>query len=330
MNRITRIATAVLTASCLTIPVAAAAQDVTLKLGWTTSDSKMDPYAVGAHLFKDKLEELSGGSITVELYPSRQLGDEKQMMEGLRFGTVDAALTTNSVVTQMEERFGLFDLPFIFASAEKAHTLLDSEVGAELAATLEPKGIVDLGYMEGGFRHMLNNRHPITQPADVEGVKFRVMQSPMFIQMFDSLGGAPVPMAWGETFTAIQQGTIDGLEGAVSVFYASNFQDVSKYISLTRHNYSTVHLLMSQMTMNKLSDEQKAAVREAARHAVEGQRARNAELEKESIRLITDAGVTVNEVADLSEFRTLMEPVYANYRDNVDAELLDRALEILK
>ena len=158
----------------------------------------------------------------------------------------------------------------------------------------------------------------------------QVMQNPMFIQMFESLNGAPVPMAWGETFTAIQQGTIDGLEGAVSVFYASNFQDVSKYISLTRHNYSTVHLLMSKMAMNKLSDEQQAAVKEAAKYAVDAQRVRNGELEKESIALISEAGVQVNEVSDLSQFRDLMDPVYANYRDNVDADLLTRALETLE
>lgn len=330
MMRKTFVSVAYVVAGTFAMPMFALAQEATLKLGWTTSDSEMDPYAIGAHLFKEHVEELTDGTVVVELYPSQQLGDERQMMEGLRFGSVDVALITNSVVTQMEEEFGLFDLPFIFSSTEKAHMLLDSQIGDELAAALEPKGIVNMGYMEGGFRHMLNNVQPINTPADVEGVKFRVMQNPMFIQMFSALGGAPVPMAWGETFTAIQQGTIDGLEGAASVFYASNFQDVSEYLSLTRHNYSAVHLLVSNMAMNKLNDEQQQAVRNAAEIAVYEQRSRNAELEQETIKLLRESGVEVNEVTDLTQFRALMDPVYENYRENESGELLQRALEIVE
>jgi TRAP-type mannitol/chloroaromatic compound transport system substrate-binding protein len=160
------------------------------------------------------------GSVQVQLFPNRQLGDERQMLEGMRFGTVDAGIITNAVIAQIEPAFSVNDLPFLFANEAQAHKVLDGAVGAELAKRLSTKGIVALGYMEGGFRNMINNKRPVNAPGDVAGVKYRVMQNPVFIDMFNSMGGSAIPMAWGETFTAVQQGTIDGLEIPLAVIDA--------------------------------------------------------------------------------------------------------------
>jgi tripartite ATP-independent transporter DctP family solute receptor len=313
----------------LASPSAAFAQHV-LKLGWTTTNSPLDPYAVSANLFKAEIERTSKGQITVQLYPNRQLGDEKQMLEGLRFGTVDVALITNSVLAQVEPGFQLFDLPFLFSNEAQAYKVLDSEIGKTLSAKLEPKGLVNLGFTEGGFRQMLNNKKPVLAPADVQGVKYRVMQNPTFIEMFSRLGGAAVPMAWGETFTAVQQGTIDGLEGAVSVFYASKFQEVTKYLSYTNHNYSAVELLASSRSLKKLTPEQITLVREAGAHTVVAQRKESAVIGAKALELMKAGGVQVNTISDTAPFRAAMTPIYDKARGVVGDKLMKQTLDMLK
>src|SRR5690606_10911150 len=142
----------------------------------------------------------------------------------------------------------------------QAHKVLDGPIGEQLAKKLAAKGVYVLGFMEGGFRNMINNRKPVAEPADVSGVKYRVMQNPVFIDMFSSLGGSAVPMAWGETFTAVQQGTIDGLEIPIAVINANKFNEVTKYLSLTNHTYSAIPLLVSKRSFDKLPDDLKKIV----------------------------------------------------------------------
>jgi len=300
-----------------------------LKLGWTTSDSDLDPYAVSAKTFKETVERASEGKIVVQLYPNRQLGDEKQMLEGLRFGTLDVALVTNSVVAQLEPAFQLFDLPFLFSNAAQAHTVLDSAVGQAMSAKLEAKGIINLGYTEGGFRQMLNNKKPVNTLADVQGVKYRVMQNPMFIEMFSRLGGSAVPMAWGETFTAVQQGTIDGLEGATSVFYASKFQEITKYLSLTNHNYSAVELLVSARSFKKLDPARQTLIRDAAARTVVVQRQKAAELSAASLEMMQQDGIQVNAITDVAPFRAAMAPIYDKARRVVGEQLMNQTLGMI-
>ncbi|NYT44343.1 TRAP transporter substrate-binding protein [Alcaligenaceae bacterium] len=310
-------------------PLPALAETV-LKLGWTTTDSPQDPYAIGAHLFKEEVERLTNKEVVVQLYPNRQLGDEKQMLEGLKFGTVDIALITNSVIAQTEPAFQLFDLPFLFSSETQAHEVLDSAIGETISQKLEKKGVTNLGFTEGGFRQMLNNKQPVFTPEDVVGVKYRVMQNPMFIDMFTQLGGAAVPMAWGETFTAVQQGTIDGLEGAVAVFYSSKFQEVTKYLSITNHNYSSVALLASNRALKKLNDDQLAKVKAAARHTVVEQRKQNATLSEETLELMKQAGIQVNKIDDVTPFRDAMKPIYDKTSKVVGEDVMDQTLTMIR
>lgn len=312
-------------AATLLIPGSIMAQTV-LKTGWTTTDSADDPYAIAAHAFADALKETAGDGITVQFYPNRQLGDEKQMLEGLRFGTVDAAVITNAVVAQLEPTFELNDLPFLYADAKHAHEVLDGPVGEALAKKLEAKGIIVLGFTEGGFRHMLNNTRPVETPADVQGVKYRVMQNPVFIDMFNALGGSAVPMAWGETFTAVQQGTIDGLEIPLAVAAGNKYYEVTKFLSLTGHTYSTNLLLMSKRAFDKLSAEQQEQVREAGKKATAVQRTKSAENDSVLRKQMADNGMTVNVVSDTTVFRDTVKPIYEKYRPKVGSDLLDQVL----
>ncbi len=318
------------TLAVATAPAALAQGKPVIKIGWTTADGATDPYAVGARAFKAAVERNTNGAVEVQLFPNRALGDERQMLEGTRFGTVDAAIITNAVIAQIEPAFQVNDLPFLYANEMQAQKVLDGPVGAELAKRLEGKGIAVLGYMEGGFRNMINNKRPVNTPDDVQGVKYRVMQNPVFIDMFNSMGGAAVPMAWGETFTAVQQGTIDGLEIPVAVIEANKYFEVTKYLSLTNHTYSMIGLLVSKRALDKLSPELRKAVVEAGRTAsIEQRKAAAADAEK-IIASLRKSGMQINTIADVEPFRKSVAPVYEKFRKTAAGPLLDAALAAAK
>jgi tripartite ATP-independent transporter DctP family solute receptor len=321
---------AALTALAILPPVAAQPAKTVIKLGWATADSTQDPAAIGARAFKKALETASKDTIEVQLYPNRQLGDEKPMLEGMRFGTVDAAVITNAVVAQLEPSLQLIDLPFLFASEAQAHAVLDGKVGAEMGRRLDAKGVTLLGFLGSGFRNMINNKRPIQTPGDVAGVKFRVMQSPVYIDMFNSLGGGAVPMAWGETLTAVQQGMVDGLELPLGVTDSLKVYEVAKYLSQTNHTYTALDLLVSKRTVAKLSAEQRQALLDAAKVAVAEQRKANSEQVRQLISVLQSKGMQINSVNDPSAFRKAVLPVYEKFRPIVGSELLDMALEQVK
>jgi tripartite ATP-independent transporter DctP family solute receptor len=308
----------------------ALAQKTTLKIGWTTADGATDPYAIGARAFKEEVEKRSGGRMEVQLFPNRQLGDEKDMLEGMRFGTVDAGVITNAVIANVEPSFQINDMPFLYASEAQAHKVLDGPIGEQLAKKLAAKGVYVLGFMEGGFRNMINNRKPVAEPADVSGVKYRVMQNPVFIDMFSSLGGSAVPMAWGETFTAVQQGTIDGLEIPIAVINANKFNEVTKYLSLTNHTYSAIPLLVSKRSFDKLPDELKKIVREAGTAATAAQRKASGENVQKLVADLKAKGMQVNEIKDAAAFRQSVKPVYDKFRASIGPDLMDQALKAVQ
>lgn len=313
----------------LTMPVTAAAQTV-IKFGWTTSDGATDPYAIGARAFKTEVEKLTNGQVQVQLYPNRQIGDEKQLLEGMRFGTVDGGIITNAVIAQVEPAFEVNDLPFLYSSAAQAQKVLDGPVGQDLANRLAKKGVVSLGYMEGGFRQMLNNKKPVNGPDDVKGVKYRVMQNPTFIDMFNAMGGAAVPMAWGETYTAVQQGTVDGLEIPVAVIDAAKYFEVTKFLSLTNHTYSMIGLLMSKRAFDKLTPEQRKAVIEAGKIATAEQRKLVASNEQKLIDGLKAKGMTVNSIGDVAQFRNSVAPMYDKARAKVGEDVMKQVMDATK
>jgi TRAP-type transport system periplasmic protein len=186
--------------------------------------------------------------------------------------------------------------------------------------------VIPLGYMEGGFRHMINNVRPIAKPEDLRGIKFRVLQSPVYIEMYRSLGGNAVPMAWGETFTAVQQGAIDGLEIPLGVIDQNKYYEVTKYLSLTGHIYSMIGLLISKRSFDRLPADLKTAVAEAAAEATPVQRAENARNAAEIARGLAGKGMQVNEVPDKTAFRRAVLPMYESFRGQIGAEIIRDAL----
>lgn len=302
------------------------AADFSFKLGSSGPQAEKDPYAVGMAAFKQAVEAKSGKRIEIQLFFNRALGDEKPMLEGLRFGTVDMAIIPNAVVAQIDPTFQVTDLPFVFKDEAQAHRVLDGPVGRKLADNLVGKGVVVLGYMEGGFRSMANNVRPVNKPEDTQGIKMRVMQNKMYISMFDSLGSSPVPLAASEVFTSLQQGAVDGLEMPPLIIEQVKYNEALKYLSLTKHTYNAVGLLMSKRSFDKLPDDLKQIVRDAAAEATKAQRVSVGKDASEVLAVLAGKGMIINPVADMAPFRKAMASVYEGYRPAIGNELVDLIL----
>ncbi|MDA3920371.1 MAG: TRAP transporter substrate-binding protein [Salinisphaera sp.] len=299
----------------------------TVRLGWTTADSKVDPYAITAHLFAKELNTLAPGQFDVKFYPNHELGNDTDMFQALQLGTLDAGVITGALIGNFVPAFQLNDLPFLYASTAQAHKVLDGPVGQALMAKLKSKGIVGVGFAEAGFRNVINNVRPIRTPSDLHGIKLRVQPTDLFIASFRALGANAVPIAWSDAYTAVQQGTVDGLEIPLPVIYANKYAEVTKYLSLTRHAYNALGLLMSAQTFNGLSAKQQAIVQKAAHIAIRKQRA---EVEKNNAEILTkleQAGMKVNKVKDIKVFRAKVNPVYKQYRTKIGPKLVDLTLK---
>ena len=303
------------------------AKPITLKIGWTTAEGPTDPYAVTARQFKKAINEVAPKQFDVQFFPNRALGDEKEMLEGLSFGTIDMAVITNAPVASIVSAFQINDLPFLYSTDTQAFELMDGPVGNELKEQLKAKNIVALGFAASGFRQMINNVRPVYSPDDVKGIKWRVMKNPVFIGMFRSLGGNAVPMAWGEVFTAVQQGTIDGLEIPLAVILNNGYFEVCKYLSLTKHTYTGLWLLISKKKYDKLSDSQRTLLIEAAELAIKRERDLNAKHLKIMLDALNKKGMKVNKIKDPNAFRSKVGTVYDTFKPSIGPKLLDKALK---
>ena len=309
-------------AIALTVPAFA---KTVLKLGHIAEVSH--PYAQGADHFAKLVAEKSGGDMEVQVFPSSQLGSQKDMTEGLIYGTIDMVLTGTADLGQFQPKMSLFDLPFLFKDRAHAYKALDT-VGMELGKELEPRGLKLLGYMENGIRHLTNNVRPVKAPADMAGLKIRVMSNKIYIETIKSLGGSPTPMAFGELYSAMQQGTVDGQENPSAHIYTKRFFEVQKYASLTAHAYAPEPVLISMITWSKLSDAQKAIIQEAAKEAIAWQRDLSTKEDNEYWDKIKATGkIEVIEV-DRKPFMEATQPVWKEFAPTVGQDNIDKVLAL--
>jgi len=298
------------------LPSGAAAK-VVIKLGHIANPSH--PYAKGADKFAELVKAKSGGAMEVRVFHSSQLGGQKDLIEGLVFGTVDMALVGTAVLGQFQPQISLFDLPFLFQDREHTYKALDS-VGMELGKALEPKGIKLLGYMENGIRHLTNNVREVKSPADMEGLKIRVMTNKIYIGMMKALGASPTPMKFSELYSALQQGVVDGQENPSAHIWTKRFFEVNKFASLTAHAYAPEPVLISMKKWNALSAEEKKIVTDAAKEAVVWQRKLSTEQDQEFWDKIAGTGKMKITVVDRAPFQKVTEPVYEEFADVVGKE----------
>ena len=282
--------------------------------------------------FANEVKKETDGRVVIQLYPSGQLGNEKDMVEGLTFGTVDGGLIGGGSFQSIDPKFGIEALPYAWPTHEAAYKAFDGKLGKYLFDLLGQKGIVGLAWWENGFRHITNNKKPIVKPEDLKGLKIRTMENPMHIAFFKELGANPTPMSWGELYTALQQGTVDAEENPYAMIDDGKFYEVQKYVSETGHVFSYEILIANKKFMDKLPADLRKVVVDAAHKAIMTQRA---SLEKEEAAFkakVTKAGLTANELTPEQKkpFVDATKKVYAQFENELGKEIMDIARKVQK
>ncbi len=313
-------------AACFFCLNAANAASVTLKLGHIAEPS--NPYGMGADHFAELVKKYSNGDIDVQVFPSSQLGNQRDLVEGLTLGTVEMTLTGTAVLGNFAPEVSVFDLPFLFRDVEHAYKALDT-IGMDLCKKyVEPKGMITLAIWENGVRHMTNNRGPIKTPKDMEGLKMRVMEQPVYIELMKSLKASPTPMAMSELYTALQKGVIDGQENPLSQIATKHFYEVQKYVSLTGHTYAPEVVLISSYAWGGLSDAQKEILTKAAVETKDWQRNLCRELEDKFAKTITDGKAKINDDVDKAAFIEATKGVWKLYTDKYGEDTVNAIVAV--
>lgn len=299
---------------------------VRFKVGTTTAPE--GHYVKGLIEMQSLLEEYSEGEMTLDIYPNSQLGNERDMMENVGMGVQEMCLVSTGPIPNFVADFAALDLPYLFETAEDAYAVLDGEIGQNLLGQLGTQGIVGLGFWENGFRDVTNNTKEVVTPEDLSGMKIRTMENNVHIATYEALGATATPMAWGEIFTALQQGTVDGQENPIAIIESAKVYEVQKYCSMIDLFYSPCVLMISQSIYDGLSDAQKDALTKAADEAKTYQREYSQNYNTDAIKTMEEAGVTVTEV-DKEVWKSAI-----NYDDiisksglKVDQALLDELLK---
>src|SRR5436309_15294205 len=281
-------------------------------------------YGVAIDAFAREVEKRTNGRYKVQNFYAGALGAERESIEGIQLGTLDLTMTSTGPVPNFVPEVAILDIPFLFRDYAHARAVLDGPIGQDLLKKFDAKGITALAWGENGFRHMTNNKHPVTTPDDLKGLKMRTMENPIHIEAYRQFGILPTPMAFTEVFTALQQGTVDGQENPLSVITAATLEQVQKYVSLIGHVYSPALILMSKAQFDKLSPADQQAFIDAAKEAVKANRARIDDDEKRAVGELRAKGMAVVDTLDKSKFQTALTPVYADFAKKFGQENIDR------
>lgn len=273
-----------------------------------------------------ELSEKTDGRIGLEIFPSSQLGSERELVESIQLGNVDLVFISSAVLGNFNPEFFALDIPFMFKDREGVYRVLDGEIGQKLLDSLEQRGIKGLGYWENGFRQLTNNKQVIKSPDDLKGMKMRTMENEVHIAAWREEGANPAPLAFGELFTALQQGTFDAQEGPINLFYDMKFYEVQKFISKTNHVYSPWPVLINPDVYNSLSDEDRAILEEAVAKATEYQRELAQKADDVAVEAMTDVTITELTPEELEAFSSRMGPIHDMVKKRVGAEIVDAIL----
>lgn len=308
-------------------PFAAEAQPVSIKLGHVAPTD--EPYHQAAEKFAQLVKQYTDGAVEVQIFPNSLLGGQRELLEGLQLNSVDATLTTAAVLANFLPRTQVIELPFMFRDRAHVYKVVDGPLAQEIYAGDEAKKMKVIDTWENGFRNITNDVRPIERPDDMKGIKIRVMENKMYIDMFKALGANPTPMARGEVFTALQTKTIDAQENPLGQIATSRFYEVQKYLTLSRHTYSPEALVFSLATWNRLSPQHREAIRRASAEAKAYNRELSAKMEDEYLAKLRGNGMTVTTPSpeEIAAFQEKMTPVWDTYADKIGKDLIRKIKE---
>lgn len=265
-----------------------------------------------AERFRDLMAERTGGRFRVTIYPSGQLGDERVTFEQLQFGAQQMAISGTPVLSGWIPEGQIFDLPFLFGTREEGVAALNGTLGKWWRRLLlEKTGVRSLGFLEYGFRHVYNRKHPIETPDDLKGLKLRVLQNTTYLRAYDAYGVQATPMAYGEVYSALQQGVIDGGEANVIGYMTDRFYEVAPYFSFTSITYNPITLLINDAFYRSLPPGVRAAVDQSAAEALAFQTEVSLKMTAEAIQEMKAAGVKISHPR-LDAFASIVRPAVWN------------------
>ncbi len=275
--------------------------------------------------FEELVEAGSNGEIDVQIFPSSQMGPDREMIEGVQTGVLEMAIPPSSFFAGWDPAFAVIELPYMYSSKDIAFDVLDGDAGDDMLARVENQGLVGLGWLELGVRNVTNNVRPVATPADLEGVKLRTMKVPAHVATFETLGANPTPMNFGEVYSALQQGVIDGQENPLAIITSQRFYEVQKYLSTTGHVFAVYMPVISKPFFDSLPAEHQQLIRDSMAAARDYQAELVASENAEQLEQIRAAGVEVLELTaeQRQAFADKTESVRLQYRDEVGAEAYD-------
>lgn len=309
----------ILTALALMLTSGFAQAQTVLNLGFVGGPAA--PEAIGMGQFAEEIAERTEGRYTVQLQGGGALGGDRDVVEGVQFGTIEMTVVSTSVVANFAPDFTIFDVPFLFRDFDHAQAVFDSPVGQEILATLPDAGFVGLAMGGMGFRQLTNNVRPVASAADVEGLKIRTQQNDLHLQAWEALGALPTPMAVTEVYSAMQQGVVDGQENPIGAIINNRFGEVQKYMSITDHAFTPLVLLINPGVFDGLSEEDQQIFREATVNAMARTREEVGKVHETGLDTLRGIGVEILTEVDGQSFRDKLEPTFAQLAERFGERL---------
>ena len=276
----------------------------------------------------ERLKEKSAGKLSLDIYPSQQLGSERECLELLQIGSLGMTKVSTGVLENFAPQLKVFGLPFLFRDAEHRFAVLEGEIGEQLLSSSIPQRLKGLTFYDAGSRSFYTKK-PVETPEDLKGLKLRVMESQTAMNMVKNLGGSPTPIAWGELYTALQQGVVDGAENNLPSFYLSHHYEVCKYFVVDEHTALPDELLISTLIWDDLSEEEQRWVKEAADESLAFEKEIWHEAEMEALAEIKKAGVEVI-TPDKEPFRNRVKSMYEEFSQNPEMNKLIEQIQAIK
>ncbi|MDR0525729.1 MAG: TRAP transporter substrate-binding protein [Spirochaetaceae bacterium] len=297
----------------------------TIKVKMTHTGTELTLAHQAFVVIKEYMEKNSNGVFQVDIYPNGQLGNDAQIVEAVQEGDVHLMFTNTGNLISFVPELGVLQVPFAFPSNETAYQVLDGSFGQEMLGMMESKGsMVGLGWLEAVAYRELSAKKQVRVPADMTGIKIRVMTNPIQNAIWENLGAQPTPISFAELYTALQQGTVDAQENPLELFISQRFYEVQKYITLTHHIFTTGMFLANPAWFNKLSPDLQKVVRDATMEGTLFQRKKSAENYDGYLKTLADNGVTVTTLTDeeFNQWKEKASPVNAMIAKEVGGQAL--------
>ena len=312
----------------LGVPQAIGGQSITLRIAHTTAPTH--PYTSMAQKLADLAKAKSNGQMTMTIHPSSQLGGERDLMEGLQLGTVDMMSCSLGVAATFVPELNIMNLPFLFRDAKHYTDVVRGPIGQRLLKAVEAKRLVGLGFYAPVFRVPMNGVRAIASPADFKGLRMRLMEVPLHMDTYKALGASPVPLPFGELYTALQLKTVDGNENAPATVYSERFYEVQKFVSLLPVFSNGAIFLMSQATWNKLTPPQREIITSSMSEALAVGDRDYLAMDEKGIQVMKGAGININTPTNLSPFQAAVKPVYDKHLEKMPDWVKEAFVQIQK